>query len=79
MATLAPADEPREGDDLLHVRLSGPPERIAEALAALRLVVAVVGISDPFPNRRGGGRRVYLRATGLTPEARRFLAGRGAG
>ena len=65
-----------EGGRLLDVRLSGPPELVAEALAALRLVLDVADVSRPYTNRRGGGQRVYLKATGLTREARAFLAGR---
>jgi hypothetical protein len=56
------------------VRLSGPPELVDEALAALRLVLDVADESRPYPiSAVGEGRRVYLKALGLSPEARRFL------
>lgn len=76
---LAPPERP--GDEapapgILDVRLSGPPELVAEALAALRLVLAVVDESRLYPNRRDVGGRVYVKASGLTPEAREFLTGR---
>ena len=46
-----------EGGPLLDVRLSGPPELVAEALAALRLVLEVADASRPYANRpaRAGG------------------------
>ena len=43
------------------------------ALTALRLVLDVADVSRPYANRHGGGQRVYVKATGLTPEARAFL------
>lgn len=66
-----------EGDSgrILDVRLSGPPELVDAAVRALRLVLDVADVSRPYTNRRGGGgQRVYVRALGLSPEARRFLA-----
>ena len=74
-----------QGDDqagegaLLDVRLSGPPELVDEALSALRLVLRLAEVSRPYANRRGapGGERRYLKAVGVTPEARRFLRAHG--
>lgn len=81
MGTLTTRDEPGPGDrsGILDVRLSGPPELVDAAVAALTLVLEVADVSRPYPNRRGapGGVRRYLRALGLGPEAARFL-GRGA-
>jgi hypothetical protein len=64
---------PEGGGRILDLRLSGPPQLVDDALAALRLVLDVADASPPYPNRRGGGQRVYVRALGLSPEARRFL------
>lgn len=62
------------GSGILDVRLSGPPELVDAAVAALRLVLTVADVSRPYTNRRGGGgQRVYVRALGLSPEARQFL------
>ena len=58
---------------LLDVRLIGPPELVEEALAALRLVLDVSDVSKSYPTRGSGPGRVYLKALGVSPEARRFL------
>jgi hypothetical protein len=45
------------------------------------LPLAVADVSRPYANRWGAGRgvRVYVKATGLRPEARDFLARAGGG
>ena len=83
LARAAPVGESAESEGgaggILDVRLSGPPELVAAAVAALRLVLAVADVSRPYTNRRTSADvrvRRYPRATGLGPEAARFLARR---
>jgi len=66
----------REGEaagHLLELRLAGPPELVDQAVEALHVVFDVVEVSGRSANRRAGGARRYVRASGLREEAQEFL------
>lgn len=52
----------------MNIRLSGEPDEITAALAALAAAFDLAEPSHPYPNRHGFGHRIYVEAR-ARPEA----------
>lgn len=57
-----------ENDDdlptgVIRLRVMGHPSDMAKAVATARLSYKVADVSDPYPNRKGPGVRVYITCT----------------
>lgn len=60
-------DDDGEATGVIRVRLMGHPDDMPKAIAAAKRAFKVSDVSDPYPNRKGSGVRIYIDAV-LKPD-----------